>query len=88
MKRITCFIVIIAIAVIAVWNYQQNQKSTELSDLALENIEALANDEYPQMRNCYMTIIYGSKYFVRDCDGCGYSSGDYFMGSHICFATW
>ena len=34
-----------AIAIAADWNYQQNKQEVELSDLALENIDALARGE-------------------------------------------
>jgi len=34
-----------AIAAAAGWNYQQNTNEVQLSDLALENVEALARDE-------------------------------------------
>ena len=38
---------VIAFAAIAAagWNYQQNKNEVQLSDLALENVEALAWDE-------------------------------------------
>lgn len=45
MKKYILGIAVIATAAIAGWNYQQNQESVELSDLALENVEALARDE-------------------------------------------
>lgn len=45
MKKIIFTVAIIATAAIAGWNYQQNKQSVELSDLALENVEALARDE-------------------------------------------
>ncbi|MCS2918410.1 NVEALA domain-containing protein [Parabacteroides merdae] len=35
-----------AIAIAADWNYQQNKQEVELSDLALENIDALARGEH------------------------------------------
>ena len=35
-----------AIAIVAGWNYQQNKQEVELSDLALENIDALARGEH------------------------------------------
>ena len=44
-KKIIGVIAFAAIAVAAGWNYQQNKQEVELSDLALENIEALARDE-------------------------------------------
>ena len=36
-----------AIALAAGWNFSQSQNEMELSDLALANIEALANPEGP-----------------------------------------
>ena len=44
-KRIFGAALLIAIAVAAGWNYQQNKQDVQLSDLALENVEALAWDE-------------------------------------------
>ena len=43
MKKYILSIAVVTTAVIAGWNYQQNQQRMELSDLALENIEALAS---------------------------------------------
>ena len=45
MKKIILSVAVVATAAIAGWNYQQNQQSVELSDLALENVEALARSE-------------------------------------------
>ena len=44
-QKIIGVIAFAAIAVAAGWNYQQNKQEVELSDLALENIEALASCE-------------------------------------------
>ena len=44
-KKIIGVIAFAAIDVAAGWNYQQNKQDVELSDLALENIEALARNE-------------------------------------------
>ena len=44
-KRIFGAALLIAIAVAAGWNYQQNKQDVQLSDLALENVEALASCE-------------------------------------------
>ena len=41
-KKFFGVIAFVAIATAAGWNYQQNKQSVELSDLALENVEALA----------------------------------------------
>lgn len=44
-KKFFGVIAFAAIAVAAGWNYQQNKQDVELSDLAQENIEALARNE-------------------------------------------
>ncbi len=44
-KKIFGVIAFVAIATAAGWNYQQNKQEVELSDLALENVEALASGE-------------------------------------------
>ena len=51
MKKIILSVAVVATAAIAGWNYQQSKQEVELSDLALENVEALAqgeNDQYSQ----------------------------------------
>lgn len=45
MKKVLLTVAVVATVAIAGWNYQQNQQSVELSDLALENVEALARSE-------------------------------------------
>ena len=45
MKKVLLTVAVVATAAIAGWNYQQNQQSVELSDLAMENVDALANGE-------------------------------------------
>ena len=56
-KKIMGAIAFIAIAVAAGWNVQQNQNKTEMSDLTLENIEALASGESIEefCKNCIPT---------------------------------
>ena len=48
-KRIFGAALLVAIAVAAGWNYQQNKQDVQLSDLALENVEALASCEELQL---------------------------------------
>ena len=43
--KILGVIAFVAIAAAAGWNYQQNTNEVQLSDLALENAEALARGE-------------------------------------------
>lgn len=44
-KKLVGVIAFAAIAAVAGWNYQQNKQEVQLSDLALENAEALASSE-------------------------------------------
>lgn len=50
MKKILFSVAVIATIAIAGWNYQQN-KEVELSDLAMENVEALAQGEIENYYN-------------------------------------
>lgn len=53
-KKIMYAVACVALAAIAGWNYQQSKQNVELSDLALENVEALASGEYSDCPNgCY-----------------------------------
>lgn len=45
MEKVFYTVATIAIVGIASWNFQQNQQEVELSDLALANVEALAQFE-------------------------------------------
>jgi hypothetical protein len=45
MKKIISIVFVAAIAVAAAWNFAQSKAETVLSDLALENVEALAGCE-------------------------------------------
>ena len=73
-KKIMGAIAFVAIAVAAGWNVQQNNNKVEMSDLTLENIEALASGESIEefCKNCVpitSTICKRTAY-----DGClGYS---------------
>lgn len=73
-KKFLGAIAFIAITVAAGWNVQQSKQNVELSDLALENVEALASGESIEefCKNCVpitSTICKRTAY-----DGClGYS---------------
>ncbi|MDR2389251.1 MAG: NVEALA domain-containing protein [Tannerellaceae bacterium] len=41
--KLFCIVFVAVVAVAAAWNFNQNQDEATLSDLALENVEALAN---------------------------------------------
>ena len=58
-KKIMYAVACVALTVVAGWNYQQNQKDVAMSDLTLENIEALASGE-------------GSSDCTRECPYSGY----------------
>lgn len=58
-KKIMYAVACVALAAVAGWNYQQNQKEVAMSDLTLENIEALASGE-------------GSSDCTRECPYSGY----------------
>ena len=88
MKKIILSVAVVATAAIAGWNYQQNQQSVELSDLAMENVEALANPEGSGTGYCTMHIpcfnSYGNptgKYMASSYSGPG-CNGSYH--SHSC----
>ncbi len=51
MKKALYAVAVIATVAIAGWNYQQN-KEVELSDLAMENVEALASGEIDTPTDC------------------------------------
>lgn len=44
-KKVVGVIAFVAFVAVAGWNYQQSKQDLELLDLALENIEALANSD-------------------------------------------
>ena len=44
-KKILSTAIIATVAIVAGWNYQQSENEMELSDLALANVEALAQSE-------------------------------------------
>lgn len=44
-KKVLYAVACVALAAVAGWNYQQSKQDVELSDLALENVEALASGE-------------------------------------------
>ena len=69
-KKIIGVISFAAIASAAGWNYQQNKQNVELSDLALENVEALASREGGSTK--YKYVIPGSDSSVNYvCSGAG-----------------
>lgn len=73
-KKFFAVVLIAVMAVAAGWNFKQSQNKVELSDLALANVEALANPEtdpiYPgwENRDCYNEWVGGMDgYMNRVC---------------------
>ena len=67
-KKIIGVISFAAIAVAAGWNYQQNKQEVELSDLALENVEALARNEIENYYDFHL-VSYSSGCKICERDG-------------------
>ena len=82
MKKALDAAAVIATITIAGWNYQQN-KEVELSDLAMENVETLANGESESNLDCEGLLGICS----FECDKCGAdwtAIGSTMKGSHTC----
>ena len=82
MKKYIISMMAVATVAIAGWNYQQN-KEVELSDLAMENVEALANGESESNLDCEGLLGICS----FECDKCGAdwtAIGSTMKGSHTC----
>jgi hypothetical protein len=75
-KRILSILFVAAIAIAAAWNYSQNQDEVALSDVALENVEALANGE--STVDCIIAYCYWSPgdYCDYTCSGIPDSSSN------------
>ena len=76
-----------AVVITAGWNYMQVGNDVQLSDLALENIEALADEEESVAgETCYKSITTqpGSK--ILYCQTCTYISGTnvWYSGTGTC----
>ncbi len=71
MKKIILSVAVVATAAIAGWNYQQNQNKVEMSDLALANVEALAQGETLPGCNYYVYYdwegSFGNTHLVKKC---------------------
>lgn len=51
-KKIFSVVAAVAVVAAAGWSYQQSKQSVELSDLAMENVEALASSEASGRPDC------------------------------------
>lgn len=74
-KKFIYTVACVALAAVAGWNYQQSKQNVELSDLALENVEALASGETYPGCNWYVTYgwngNYGNTYMQKVCTSGG-----------------
>lgn len=76
-KKFFGVIAFVAIAAAAGWNYQQNTNEVELSDLALDNVEALAWGElsdgyaYRDCNNEWSGGMSGDMHYSCTCTGSG-----------------
>ena len=76
MKKALYAVAVIATVAIAAWNYQQNKQYDGLSELAIENVEALAGGELP---GCIYTVTYkwegdfGNTFLTKVCTPDGHS---------------
>ena len=61
MKKGIFGLIIIAVTAIAGWNYSKNNNDVKLLDLTLNNIEALASDEYQHQQ---ATLVYEEVHIV------------------------
>lgn len=74
-KKIFGAAIIAAMAVAAGWNFNQSKNETQLSDLTMANVEALARNESGEKKSCFRSITKapddGSLALsARDCSDC------------------
>lgn len=82
-KKILSATFVVAMAAIAGYNTYANQTKVEMSDMALANVEALADNESESNLDCEGLLGYCS----MDCKDCGFSwwaLGAKMVGSHKC----
>lgn len=85
--KILGVVAVTAIAVVAGWNFSQSRNEVVLSDLALANVEALANGETATGKTCYNTITKqkSSKvFYCGTCDWVDESTYTTFSGTDNC----
>jgi hypothetical protein len=85
-KRILGIIIVAAIALAAGWNITQNEDEISLTDLALINIEALAEreDKGKGKNECYNTITDDPAGRIRYCGECEFVRGKGVSGKGFC----
>ncbi len=87
-KQMIKIVAVIALIATAGWNITQSEKEGALSDLALENIEALADPEEGDKGSgqCYNSITTQEGCLVLYCGTCTWISGTKttFSGTSYC----
>ncbi len=59
-KKAVIVIVFASLAVITGWNFNQKEKETQMFNMNLTNIEALANNEWEDLYHCSCGLIWGT----------------------------
>jgi hypothetical protein len=68
-KKISVFMIVMAVVALAGWNVSQSRSEEGLSDVALENVEALADGEV--IITCSSPNPYGGQCYEMDTASCG-----------------
>ena len=74
MKKVVFAVVAVAVVAAAGWSYQQSKQSVELSDLAMENVEAVSTGESDYTQKIW------ERYYREEGDGYNCTKG----GSETC----
>jgi uncharacterized Rmd1/YagE family protein len=75
-KKILGGIAVFVIAVVAAWNVNLNSQKSDLSDISLANVEALASETGNNSNVCYNTITTSDTHQIRYCGTCTFIPGD------------
>ncbi|MDR2119829.1 MAG: NVEALA domain-containing protein [Tannerella sp.] len=70
-KKILVFMIVMAIVALAGWNVSQSRSEEGLSDVALENVEALAEGEATITCSNPNSNPYGGQCYEMDTTSCG-----------------
>jgi hypothetical protein len=73
-KKLFGSIAVLAIAAMAAFNMNINADENGLSNVSLDNVEALANETAFESEKCYQTVSYSSELgdtYAKDAKYCG-----------------